>query len=322
MSRSCLEDIITVDLLKATVLAGVSTLLEDGTEFDDSLWDRAIKYAIAHEESALDILMRERTILGERQEHTEDFDYNWIRFHTGRVPVQRVTGFRGNYGNITPIVYPEDWIQISSAYTGYLSLVPTATSPANGILGGQEGIRLELIYGAHSNVPDWYRYDYVAGFPCYKGSLTIPAGESEVSFEFPNGPLHADFEPEVFSISDANIVEVSNSNEAIVFGTADGDPVLVDTTFDYLIHTIPQDLIHVVLLRAAQLGLAVAGDLILGAGIAGFSRSMDGLVEAIQSTSSPTNSGYGARILQYEREASQIEAMLKAKFRGSSFFAL
>lgn len=321
MSRSCLEDIITVDLLKNTVLAGVSTLLEDGTQFDDSLWERAIKYAIAHEESTLDIALRERTVLGERQEHTADYDYNWIRFHTGKVPVQRITGFRGNYGNLTPIVYPVEWVQISSAYTGYLSLVPTASSPVSGIQGDQGGIRLELLYGARSNVPDWYRYDYVVGFPCYKGSLTIPAGESEVTFTFPN-PLHADFEPETYTISDPNIVEVSVSNEAIVFGTADGEAVLADTTFDYLIHTIPQDLIHVILLRAAQLGLGVAGDLILGAGIAGFSRSMDGLVEAIQSTASPTNSGYGARILQYEREAGQIEAMLKGRFRGSNIFAV
>lgn len=45
-----------------------------------------------------------------------------------------------------------------------------------------------------------------------------------------------------------------------------------------------------------------AGDLIAGAGIANYSLSVDGLSQSVGTTSSATNSGYGARLLQYEKQ--------------------
>ena len=67
---------------------------------------------------------------------------------------------------------------------------------------------------------------------------------------------------------------------------------------------------------ASGLPLDTAGDLIAGAGIASFSVSMDGLSQSIGTTSSATNSGYGARILSYMKQLDRYLPVLKRQFRG------
>jgi hypothetical protein len=62
--------------------------------------------------------------------------------------------------------------------------------------------------------------------------------------------------------------------------------------------------------------LNVAGDLIVGAGIASKSISFDGLSQSINTTSSATNAGYGARIQQYEREIKRVIPILRKKYKG------
>lgn len=65
---------------------------------------------------------------------------------------------------------------------------------------------------------------------------------------------------------------------------------------------IPMDLINLTGKLASFGPLGIAGDLILGAGIASQSLGVDGLSQSISSTSSATNAGYGARLVRYERE--------------------
>lgn len=71
---------------------------------------------------------------------------------------------------------------------------------------------------------------------------------------------------------------------------------------------IPAQIKEIVGMKAAMGPLNIAGDLIAGAGIATKSISLDGLSQSISTTSSATNAGYGARILQYNKE---IEARMK-----------
>lgn len=67
---------------------------------------------------------------------------------------------------------------------------------------------------------------------------------------------------------------------------------------------------------AAEGPLGIAGDLIVGAGIASQSISMDGLSQSVNTTSSATNSGYGSRILQYQKERDEIKKVMEQAFRG------
>lgn len=79
---------------------------------------------------------------------------------------------------------------------------------------------------------------------------------------------------------------------------------------------IPSDLLEIVGMKASMGPLNIAGDLIAGAGIATKSLSLDGLSQSIGTTSSATNAGYGARIIQYNKEIAERLAILKTKYRA------
>lgn len=72
--------------------------------------------------------------------------------------------------------------------------------------------------------------------------------------------------------------------------------------------------------KLASIGLFhVAGDLILGAGIANQSIGIDGLSQSISTTSSATNAGYGARIEGYLRDMREALPVLISTYRGILF---
>lgn len=79
---------------------------------------------------------------------------------------------------------------------------------------------------------------------------------------------------------------------------------------------IPADLLNVIGKAAAINVFHIAGDLILGAGIASFSLGVDGLSQSISSTSSATNAGYGARIIGYQDDIKKLLPVLQAKYGG------
>ena len=88
-----------------------------------------------------------------------------------------------------------------------------------------------------------------------------------------------------------------------------------EVTVTWRVMTLPSDLIHCIGLRAAMLPLDIAGDLIAGAGVASTSIGVDRLSQSVNTTSSATNSGYGARVLQFEREFKAALAAAKSKYR-------
>jgi hypothetical protein len=79
---------------------------------------------------------------------------------------------------------------------------------------------------------------------------------------------------------------------------------------------VPYSIREVVGKKAAMAPLNTAGDLIVGAGIANQSISIDGLSQSIGTTSSATNSGYGARIGIYRDSLKKDIPMLRRHFRG------
>ncbi len=69
---------------------------------------------------------------------------------------------------------------------------------------------------------------------------------------------------------------------------------------------LPADLKHAIGMQAAIGVFNIAGDLIAGAGIANLSISVPGLNQNVGTTSSATNSGYGARIGEYQKELKEM----------------
>lgn len=75
-------------------------------------------------------------------------------------------------------------------------------------------------------------------------------------------------------------------------------------------------------LTAAMLPLDIAGDLIAGAGIASSSLSIDGLSQSIGTTSSATNSGYGARAGNFQKRLKATMQTLQNFYKGIKFDAI
>jgi len=92
--------------------------------------------------------------------------------------------------------------------------------------------------------------------------------------------------------------------------------VVIDYQAGFEKGKVPDEIKHAVALASAIGPLNIAGDLIAGAGIASRSISMDGLSTSVNTTSSATNSGYGARILQYEREIKSLLPAIRKKYHG------
>lgn len=78
---------------------------------------------------------------------------------------------------------------------------------------------------------------------------------------------------------------------------------------------VPRNLVDLIGKLASLGPFNIFGDLIAGAGIANLSLSMDGLSQTIGTTSSATNAGYGARIIQYTKEIKAQIPLIRAHFK-------
>lgn len=85
---------------------------------------------------------------------------------------------------------------------------------------------------------------------------------------------------------------------------------------------VPNELVEVMGKLAAISVFNILGDLILGAGIASQSVSLDGLSQSIATTSSATNSGYGARIGSYQTDLKKSLNDMKHYYTGFKFTTL
>jgi hypothetical protein len=97
------------------------------------------------------------------------------------------------------------------------------------------------------------------------------------------------------------------------------DVFRVDYTAGFETGEVP-DIIRDAVGKVASFGpLNIAGDLLGGAGIASQNLSIDGLSQGYNTTSSATNAGYGARLLQYKMELKDVLPTLRRHFTGIGF---
>jgi len=83
---------------------------------------------------------------------------------------------------------------------------------------------------------------------------------------------------------------------------------------------VPEYLMYCVKTLATIPLFNIFGDIILGAGLASFSLSLDGLSQSLSTTNSSTNAGFGARVLNYTKELKTAIAHLKGVYKGVSIF--
>lgn len=95
----------------------------------------------------------------------------------------------------------------------------------------------------------------------------------------------------------------------------------ISYTAGYKDSDVPYSVKELIGMTAAIPLLIIFGDLILGAGIASMSISVDGMSQSINSTSSATNSGYGARIIELRKTIKERFTSLRDATRGPLLFA-
>ena len=83
---------------------------------------------------------------------------------------------------------------------------------------------------------------------------------------------------------------------------------------------VPPNILDIIGMKASMNMLNQFGDLIAGAGIASKSIGLDGVSQSISTTSSATNAGYGARIIQYNDEIKLRLDILKRYYVGIPLF--
>jgi len=96
----------------------------------------------------------------------------------------------------------------------------------------------------------------------------------------------------------------------------------VDYTAGFPEGEVPMDIRDAIGKYATFGPLNVAGDLIGGAGIASKSISIDGLSQNINTNSSATSAGYGARLIQYQKELKDVIPTLRRYYKGLRLTAL
>jgi len=155
----------------------------------------------------------------------------------------------------------------------------------------------------------------------------------EVNVLFPLATKVINFDPSWFQVESSaaqvNLVPTRGTLSTIIVSAGGSYFPLIYSNISYIPHIfqvgykagfekgkIPPDILELIGMKASMGPLNIAGDLIAGAGIATKSISLDGLSQSIGTTSSATNSGYGARILQYGKEIQSRLGLLRNNLAG------
>lgn len=184
---------------------------------------------------------------------------------------------------------------------------------------------------------DFYRQDYYKYIRLQTDEFPIIT-VSAIKLVLPTEQEVIDFDPSWFQIDKASgqleIIPGRGQLSVITLGQTGAWLPLIYGWTDYIPHVfrvsytagfekgkVPPELTELVG-KVASLGpLNIAGDLVVGAGIASRSISVDGIATSIGTTQSATNAGYGARILEYRREISETIKFLRRYYKGIRWVA-
>lgn len=205
------------------------------------------------------------------------------------------------------------------------------------ILSAQQWIERELdIFLLPTNIDlethDYHFQEYI-NFSFIK-LFHKPCREvSRIAIRFPLSDTILEFDPSWFKIesvaSQVNLVPTGGTISSFLISGGGSFLPMLYTNRDYVPHIIfvdyvagfaedciPIDILEVIAKKASLGPLNIAGDLIAGAGIASKTLSIDGLSQSIGTTSSATNAGFGARMINYGKEIDTALKTLKREYRG------
>lgn len=111
---------------------------------------------------------------------------------------------------------------------------------------------------------------------------------------------------------------ILNSSYLMPFYNSQKVPNFWEVTYCTGFNIVPEYLMYCVKILATIPLFNIFGDIVLGAGLASFSLSLDGLSQSLSTTNSSTNAGFGARVLNYTKELKTAIDHLKGVYRAIS----
>ncbi len=312
---------ITTAWLKSTFLAGVDLTDDDGDPLPDALFEQALAGAARTLERELALTFDPIALKGERHDGHEINRGGWWNCHLNERPVWGVDAWRLQYGKrpIPTENMPLSWIHLDDHVHGKVQLVPDGASIGSSYFTNGVPVVLGSTFRPEGYLPGFFSFDYTAGFAQEEGVVEgVADGPVEVAFgrAFPSGRyrlIASVIEDATEEAAAGVVIKLTERSSEGFKVQLTGVPAGAHT-LDWYATAVPSDILHALGLMAAMLPLDVAGDLILGAGIASMSLGVDGLSQSIGTTSSATNAGYGARVRQFERELKLSMPALKSTF--------
>ncbi len=313
-----IREIITPDLLKATFIAGVDLTFDDGTPYTDTMYEMAIDSAISMIEQDLQINIDPVSTSEERHDSRDAERDSYFLMKLDNRPVVSVDKISIRHGNYKPIDLPAAWTNLILPRHGHVQIIPTSES-LGGFMFTQGGyVYPSLLLANYQYFPGYFSVDYTSGFQYDEGDFVIPAGAKGQT-------LTIDFSEKMIDkatvyFSDNRLVVKKMTPTSFIIKTT--EELLLPLDVEWKATTCPPALVKAILMIASMLPLDIAGDLIAGAGIAQQLISVDGLSQQIQTTSSATNAGYGARILSFQNQLKVLLPALRSQYRTNGVFNL
>ena len=306
---------ITPQWLKDTFLLGIDLTLDDGSPYPDVAYEQSIQAAVKHLESDLGIFIEPFGVVHEGHDAERQGRYSYWPFRLDARPVMRMDGARIRFGSFQPVDVPTSWVRFTSHLHGQINLIPSEESLGSYFF--RAGVPLIGGYGIYEDreyIPSYFEFSYTAGFDTREGSATFAAGESTVRVSL-DPPLLGQY-----------LVQTGNTAVRATARAQDGftltrtGSTAAALTVSWSADTLPADLKHAIGVKGATLLLLhVAGDLILGAGIANQSLSVDGLSQSVGTTSSAMYSGYSSRVDMLEKQYTMLIKALRAQYKITQF---
>jgi hypothetical protein len=309
-------------------LVGVSLIdPTTGVEFPPALFAHATRQGREQAEGEFDLKFEPEAIVGEDGQGepvdlttwSESSDYLTNLLNKPLISVEEVSFFNGNTKLWT---VPPEWVIIASPKFSQIQIKPDGVTRPT----------VTSTFGSYGSNPAYnasgMRVKYTAGYAEVDCGTVIANRDSDkvtgVGTAFKTSCKLGDFVG--FDGSEARVVLRIVSNTELRVDrpwTYQHGSSGVSPTYETLLRVrFQSNILEYTGILSARNILITAGDLVIGAGIANMSRSIDGLSQSIGTTASAENSAYSARIKLLDKQAEEVWKRATRDFRPVDMFVI
>lgn len=294
--------------LRQNFLAGIDLTDQSGNPYPDSMYENAIRQALAYAEKRLNISIQIRTYIKQRYSQFYEDRNAFYAMRLNHAPLLSVEAVQNNFGNLKVLELPLQWVLITSFRFADIKIVP--------VLGNAQ-ITQVLAWPAPWNRafnPAGWRVSYTAGFYFRTGTFVLTSPDTEATVTLPATLEDSDYTVYYSLVNPAEAdenIEIWTKEQAPGEFTAEASATpSVPLTVRWYATAIPEDLLQYIGLQAAISILPMLGSNLIGSGLGSRSISQDGLSQSF----STFPGGYKAQLDQFKAQADMLESTLRATY--------